>query len=74
MPLIRWGDASRSVPVFVVQCNENPAEHSGELLERSSRPYLQNLLAQHGFPHQETFSRFYYDRPLIIARRSGPTD
>lgn len=65
---------SRAVPVFVVQCNENPAEHSGELLERSSRPYLQNLLALHGFPHQETFSRFYYDRPLIIARCSGPTD
>lgn len=59
---------SKVVKVFVVQCNENPAEKTATLLERSSRPYLQALLADNGFPHQQIFAPRYYTRPLIIAR------
>lgn len=59
---------SKVVKVFVVQCNENPAEKTATLLERSSRPYLQALLAENGFPNQQVFAPRYYTRPLIIAR------
>lgn len=59
---------SKVVKVFVVQCNENPAEKTATLLERSSRPYLQALLADNGFPNQQVFAPRYYTRPLIIAR------
>jgi len=59
---------SKIVKVFVVQCNENPDEHNGVLLERSSRPYLRALLADNGFPNQHVFAPDYYTQPLIIAR------
>lgn len=59
---------SKAVKVFVVQCNENPEEKTATLLERSSRPYLQALLADNGFPNQQVFAPRYYTRPLIIAR------
>jgi 2-polyprenyl-3-methyl-5-hydroxy-6-metoxy-1,4-benzoquinol methylase len=59
---------SEKVSVFVVQCNESQRVHSGELMERSSRAYLQHLLAENGFPHQKVFRYFYYSRPVIVAR------
>ena len=59
---------SEAVEFFVVQCNENPNEHSGDLLERSSLPFLTRLLSENGFSSQEVASFGYYDRPLIVAR------
>ena len=58
---------SRCVKYFVVQANENPDQHSGELLERSSLPFLQDRLANNGFPTQRVVRFRYYDRPLVIA-------
>lgn len=58
---------SGSVEFFVVQCNQNPNEHIGELLRRCSLAFIRDLLRRNGFGRLEIVSFWYYDRPLIIA-------
>lgn len=61
---------SLRVGIFIVQCNENPNEHVGEMLRRCSLDFLQELLYTHGFEKQEVVKFCFYDRPLIIAKSS----
>ncbi len=61
---------SLRVGTFVVQCNENPKEHVGEMLRLCSLDFLQELLRTHGFEKQEIVKCCFYDRPLIIAKSS----
>lgn len=61
---------SERVETFVVQCNENPEEHDGEMLTRCSADFLQGLLSAHGFEQQQIIAYRYYDRPLIVAKSS----
>jgi len=59
---------SRQVPCMVVQCNENPQEHSGEQLTMASVAYQATLLARNGYPHQRIVRYPCHHRPLIVAR------
>ena len=58
---------SEQVSMFIVQCNENPQEHTGEMLTRCSLDFISKLLAANGFARQKIIQFSFYDRPLIIA-------
>jgi hypothetical protein len=59
---------SGAVEYFVVQGNENPEQHSGELARLASLDFLKRLLAENGFAEQRTVRFGYYGRPLVIGR------
>lgn len=59
---------SKSVKIFVVQANENTDEHNGEMLDKSSVKFLQNILSKNGFSRQQVVRFPLYDRPMIIAK------
>ncbi len=61
---------SKAIDCFVVQANENRDEHAGVLLERSSLRFLRDVLGANGYPDQTVIEFPYYDRPLVIGRRS----
>jgi len=61
---------SRTIDCFIVQANQNRDEYSGRLGERSSLAFLQALLQANGYPDQTVVELSFYDRPLLIGRRS----
>jgi len=59
---------SESVEYFIVQSNENPEQHTGELRRLASLEFLSNLLRENGFPDQRILRFDVYGRPLVIGR------
>ena len=53
----------------VLQCNVNPADHSGELYQRASVEYNTQLLKEGGFSSIRVIAPKGYNRPLIIGSK-----